>query len=68
MPFMSPKAGLSRRNFIGFMLCAGISGLFSKSVFAAIGELETAERSLSLYNPHTKDSFTGVKESMSPML
>lgn len=60
MPFMSPKAGLSRRNFIGFMLCAGISGLFSKSVFAAIGELETAERSLSLYNPHTKDSFNGV--------
>jgi len=60
MPFMSPKAGLSRRNFIGFMLCAGISGLFSKSVFAAIGELTTAERSLSLYNPHTKDSFNGV--------
>lgn len=42
------------------MLCAGISGLFSKSVFAAIGELATAERSLSLYNPHTKDSFNGV--------
>jgi uncharacterized protein YcbK (DUF882 family) len=60
MPFMSPKAGLSRRNFIGFMLCAGISGLFSKSVFAAIGELATTERSLSLYNPHTKDSFNGV--------
>jgi uncharacterized protein YcbK (DUF882 family) len=60
MPFMSPKAGLSRRNFIGFMLCAGISGLSSKSVFAAIDELATRERSLSLYNPHTKDSFNGV--------
>ena len=60
IPFMSPKAGLSRRNFMGFMLCAGISGLFSKSVFAAIGELATAERSLSLYNPHTKDSFNWV--------
>jgi uncharacterized protein YcbK (DUF882 family) len=60
MPFMSPKAGLSRRNFMGFMLCTGISGLFSKSVFAAIGELATAERSLSLYNPHTKDSFNGI--------
>ena len=60
MPFMSAKAGLSRRNFIGLILCAGISGLFSKSVFAAIGQLATAERSLSLYNPHTKDSFNGV--------
>ena len=57
---MSTKAGLSRRNFIGFMLCAGISGLSSKSVFAAIDELATTERSLSLYNPHTKDSFNGV--------
>ena len=60
MPFMLPKAGLSRRNFIGFMLCAGISGLSSKSVFAAIEELTTTEKSLSLYNPHTKDSFNGV--------
>ena len=60
IPFMSTKAGLSRRNFIGFMLCAGISGLSSKSVFAAIDELATTERSLSLYNPHTKDSFDGV--------
>jgi uncharacterized protein YcbK (DUF882 family) len=60
MPFWSAKAGLSRRNFIGFMLCAGTSGLSSKSVFAAIEELTTTERSLALYNPHTKDSFSGV--------
>ena len=60
MPIMSPKPGLSRRNFIGFMLGAGISGLFSRSVFAAIDELTTTERSLLLYNPHTKDSFNGV--------
>ena len=60
IPFMSAKAGLSRRNFIGFMLCAGISGLSSKSVFAAIDALATTEESLSLYNPHTKDSFNGV--------
>ncbi|MBW2408018.1 MAG: DUF882 domain-containing protein [Deltaproteobacteria bacterium] len=60
IPFMSPKAGLSRRNFMGFMVCAGISGLFPKSVFAAIDELATTERTLSLYNPHTKDSFNGV--------
>ncbi len=60
MPFMLPKAGLSRRNFLGFMLCAGMSGLTSKSVFAAIEELTTTERSLALYNIHTKDSFNGV--------
>ena len=63
MPFRSPKVGLSRRNFIGFMIGAGMSGLSSKSVFAAIEELTTterSERSLALYNPHTKDSFNGV--------
>ena len=60
MPFRLPKAGLSRRNFMGFMLCAGMSGLTSKSVFAAIEELTTTERSLALYNIHTKDSFNGV--------
>jgi uncharacterized protein YcbK (DUF882 family) len=60
MPLMSPTAGLSRRNFIGFMLWAGMSGLSSKSVFAAIEELTTTERSLSLYNPHTKESFNEV--------
>ena len=60
MPFVSARTGLSRRNFIGIMLCVGISGVSSKSVFAAIEELATPERSLSLYNPHTKDSFKGV--------
>ena len=60
MPFVSARSGLSRRNFIGIMLCVGISGVSSKSVFAAIEELATPERSLSLYNPHTKDSFKGV--------
>ena len=60
MPFRSPKVGLSRRKFMGFMLCAGMSGLSAKSVFAAIEELATTERSLALYNPHTKDSFKGV--------
>jgi uncharacterized protein YcbK (DUF882 family) len=60
MPFRSPKVGLSRRNFIGLMLGAGMWGLSSKSVFAAIEELTMRERSLALYNPHTKDSFNGV--------
>jgi uncharacterized protein YcbK (DUF882 family) len=60
LPFISPKAGLSRRKFIGVVLCAGISGISSKSAFAAIKELPTTDRSLSLYSPHTKDSFSGV--------
>ena len=60
MPFRLPKVGLSRRKFIWFMLCAGMSGLSAKSVFASIEELTTAERSLALYNPHTKDSFNGA--------
>jgi len=60
MPFRSPKTGLSRRKFIGFMLCAGMSGIFPKSVLAAIDEVTTPERSLSLHNPHTKDNFNGI--------
>lgn len=60
MPFRSPKTGLSRRKFIGFMLCAGMSGIFPKSVLAAIDEVIIPERSLSLYNPHTKDNFEGI--------
>jgi uncharacterized protein YcbK (DUF882 family) len=60
LPFLSSKAGLSRRKFIGLMLCAGISGIFSKSALAAIEELTTTEKSLSLYSPHTKDSFNGI--------
>ena len=60
MPFRSTKAGLSRRNFIGFVLCAGTSVLAPKGVLAAIDEVTTTEKSLSLYNPHTKDSFSGV--------
>ena len=51
---------MSRRNFMGFMLCAGISGLSSQPVFAAIKELRIEKRSLWLYNPHTKDSFNAV--------
>lgn len=60
MPFRSTKAGLSRRNFIGFVLCAGLSSLSPKTVLAAIDEVTTREKSLSLYNPHTKDHFSGI--------
>jgi uncharacterized protein YcbK (DUF882 family) len=61
---MPPMGGLSRRNFIGLVIGTGMLGLSSRSVLAAIDELAPrqapTERSLSLYNPHTKDSFNGV--------
>ena len=60
LPFISSKAGLSRRTFIGVLLGTGFSGICSKSALAAIKELTTKDKSLSLYNPHTKDSFSGV--------
>ena len=60
MPFKSPKAGISRRNFLGLVLCAGLSGLSPKAVIAAAEGVRTSEKSLSLYNPHTKDHFKGV--------
>ena len=60
MPLISSKVELSRRNFIGFMLVTGIAAFSPKSVYAADAEAAATQRSLSLYNPHTKDSFNGV--------
>jgi uncharacterized protein YcbK (DUF882 family) len=60
LPSMSPKEGVSRRKFMALMVCAGISGFSSTSVFGASGKPPTTDRSLSLYNPHTKDRFHGV--------
>ena len=60
IPFMSSKVGLSRRNFIGLMLVSGIAGFSPKSIFAADSGSAAEQKSLSLYNPHTKDSFNGV--------
>ena len=42
------------------MLCAGLSGLSPKIVLAAIDGAKTTEKSLSLYNPHTKEHFKGI--------
>ena len=62
MPFMSSKMGFSRRNFIGLMLVSGIAGFSPKSVYAYATSINYSpmERSLSLYNPNTKDRFNGV--------
>jgi uncharacterized protein YcbK (DUF882 family) len=58
--FTSLKSGLSRRNFIGLMIVSGLISISSEPVFAVIGKIEPEERSLSLYNPHTKERFNGI--------
>ncbi len=54
------EAGLSRRHFLRLMAWTGLISCSSKSVLAAIEDTAPAERSISLYNPNTKDSFNGV--------
>jgi uncharacterized protein YcbK (DUF882 family) len=61
VPHSGPlKTGLSRRNFIKLLVCSGILSYSSKSVFAAIDGIALKERSLSLFNPHTKEGFEGI--------
>jgi uncharacterized protein YcbK (DUF882 family) len=42
------------------MLWAGIISCSSKPAFADIDAISSEERSLALYNPHTKEGFKGV--------
>jgi uncharacterized protein YcbK (DUF882 family) len=51
---------LSRRNFLKLMLCSSLLSYFPKFAFAAIDEIALKERSLSLFNPRTKESFEGI--------
>ncbi len=60
MPYGASKTRLNRRGFFRLMLWAGLISYSSKSAFAAIDYLAPEERSLSLYNPYTKESFDGV--------
>ena len=60
MPTVAPRTGLNRRNFLRIMLWAGLGSCSWKSAFAAFDAISPAERFLSLYNPHTKESFNGV--------
>jgi uncharacterized protein YcbK (DUF882 family) len=60
MPSVTVNAGLNRRNFLRLMLWAGLISYSSKSAFASIDAISSEERSLSLYNPLTKESFDGV--------
>jgi len=42
------------------MVWAGLISCSAKSAFASIEETTPKQRSLSLYNPHTKESFNGI--------
>ena len=57
---ISPKDGLSRRNFLRIISWAGLISCAAKPAFAAIDVLSSEERSLALYNPRTKESFDAV--------
>ncbi len=59
-PFVSLKSELSRRDFMGLMIISGLISFIPKTVLAAIDEIEPEERFLSLYNPRTKESFSGI--------
>jgi uncharacterized protein YcbK (DUF882 family) len=59
-PLNSFENGVNRRRFLRLMVWAGLISCSSKSVFAAIDKGTLEERSLSLYNPHTKESFNGI--------
>ena len=60
MPPISPKNGLNRRNFLRLISWAGLISCSPMPAFAAIDVISSEERSLALYNPHTKESFKGV--------
>ena len=51
---------LSRRKLLKLMLCSSLLGIFPKLTFAAIDEMALKEKSLSLFNPRTKESFEGI--------
>ena len=60
MPSASFKEGLNRRSFLRLMLWAGLISYSSKSAFATTDAISSEERSLALYNPHTKESFNEI--------
>lgn len=56
----SLKDVLSRRNFLKLMLYYSLLSAYPKFSCAAFDEISVEERSLSLFNPHTKESFEGI--------
>jgi uncharacterized protein YcbK (DUF882 family) len=51
---------LSRRRFLKLMLFSGLLGYSPKFTLAASEEIALGKRSLSLFNPHTKENFEGI--------
>jgi len=60
IPTISSRTGLNRRSFLSLMVWAGLFSFSSEPAIAAVGAISSGERSLSLYNPVTKESFDGV--------
>ena len=51
---------LSRRRFIRWVVFSGLASFSPSPVFAAIRDCMTPERSLSLYNPNTKEALDTI--------
>ena len=60
MSYGASKTNLDRRGFLRLMFWVGLIGYSSKPAFAAINYVMQEERSLSLYNPSTKENFDGI--------
>ena len=65
MSFLKPyrfslKNVMDRRNFLKLMLFSGLLSYCPKLTLAAVDEIALKERSISLFNPHTKERFEGV--------
>jgi uncharacterized protein YcbK (DUF882 family) len=50
------RGELSRRSFIGLVFFSGLAGLSPGPVLGAIRDCMSPERSLSIYNPNTRES------------
>ena len=51
---------MNRRNFLRVLLWVGLIGYSSKSAFARLDATHSEAKSLSFYNPRTKESFNGI--------
>ncbi|MDX1700134.1 MAG: DUF882 domain-containing protein, partial [Melioribacteraceae bacterium] len=51
---------MNRRNFLRMLLLMGVIGFSSKTAFARVDAIPSEAKSLSLYNPRTKESFIGI--------
>jgi uncharacterized protein YcbK (DUF882 family) len=54
------NGGMDRRNFLRLMLWMGVIRYSPKFAFASVDPVPSNSRSLSLYNPSSKESFDGV--------